>query len=137
MRLMIVLAFVATLIMPLTVAKAEEPGDSFAAVISEQIAAFQRNDVAQAFTFASPTIQQIFKSPERFGRMVRDGYPMVWRPARFEMMQIVDTPSGPVQVVLFEDQSGRLHEAGYLMQMIDGRWRINGVKVRGMPGVGT
>lgn len=133
------MTFLAATMLPpgMTGARADEPGDSFARVISQQIAAFQSDDVEKAFTYASPNIQRIFGTPKRFGRMVRDGYPMVWRPARFEMLKIVDTPSGPVQVVLFEDQSGRLHEAGYLMQNVDGTWRINGVQVRERPGVGT
>lgn len=118
-------------------ARAEEPGDSIQAVISDQIAAFQANDVERAFTHASPNIQRIFQTPKRFGQMVQQGYPMVWRPARYQWLKIVETDSGPVQVVLFEDQSGRLHEAGYLMQQIDGVWRINGVKLREVDGIGA
>ena len=69
--------------------------------------------------------------------MVKRGYPMVWRPARFEMGDIIETAQGPVQLVIIEDQSGQMHEAGYLMTEIDGIWRINGVHVREMPGVGA
>lgn len=116
--------------------RAEQAGE-IQGVISGQIAAFQANDLNAAFGFASPSIQQIFRSPDQFGRMVKQGYPMVWRPARFEMMDILMTERGPVQLVMFEDQSGRLHEAGYLMQEVNGQWRINGVHVREMPGVGA
>lgn len=106
-------------------------------VIQQQLSAFQANDLDTAFSFASPTIQEKFGSSERFGQMVEMGYPMVWRPSRYQMQRIVQTEMGPVQVVLFEDGAGRLHEAGYLMQQIDGVWRINGVKLRALPGVGS
>ena len=117
--------------------RADEPQDSIRMVIEDQLAAFQRNDLETAFSFASPTIQQKFGSPQNFGQMVQNGYPMVWRPARHEMLDLVETDFGPVQVVLFEDAFGRLHEAGYLMKQIDGIWRINGVHVRKAPGVGA
>ena len=118
-------------------AAAEEPADGIQSVIASQLQAFQQNDVDTAFGFASPSIQQIFGDPENFGRMVAGAYPMVWRPRRYEMQQLVETEQGPVQVVLFEDLGGRFHEAGYLMQEVDGQWRINGVKLRRLPEVGA
>ncbi len=118
-------------------ARADEPADAIQSVIDRQIKAFLASDLDQAFTFASPMIQKQFGDPSNFGRMVQRGYPMVWRPARYEMLQLVETGAGLVQVVLIEDASGQLHEAGYLMQQIDGKWRINGVHVRVRPGVGT
>ena len=133
MRLNALLTALMMILAPLSL-RAEEPGDSIQAVIADQIAAFQANDVERAFTHASPNIQRIFRTPKRFGQMVQQGYPMVWRPARYQWLKIVQTDSGPVQVVLFEDQSGRLHEAGYLMQQVDGVWRINGVKLRELAG---
>lgn len=118
-------------------ALAEDRDAGIQAVIAEQISDFQRSDVTAAFEHATPSIQGKFEDATAFGRMVRQAYPMVWRPARYEMLQIVDTQFGPVQVVLFEDQAGRLHEAGYLMEQIDGVWRIDGVRLRAVPGVGT
>ena len=136
MRWISVLTALFLMLAPL-VSKAGEPEDSIQAVIADQISAFQANDVDRAFTHAAPNIQRIFGTPERFGQMVRQGYPMVWRPARYEWLQIVETDFGPVQVVLFEDLGGRLHEAGYLMEQVDGVWRINGVKLRARAGVGA
>jgi len=117
--------------------RAEEPADAIQSVIERQLSAFRANDLETAFGFASPSIQQKFGDPQRFGRMVETGYPMVWRPARHQMLDLVQTEMGPVQVVLFQDQRGRLHEAGYLMQQIDGIWRINGVKLRALPAAGA
>lgn len=137
MRLTLLVSALVLMLSVPTGPRAEEPGDSIRTVIENQLAAFKRNDLATAFGFASPAIQRKFGDPQTFGQMVRSGYPMVWRPARHEMLKLVETELGPVQVVLFEDAYGRLHEAGYLMQEVDGIWRINGVHLREVPGVGT
>ena len=118
-------------------AKAEDQGAAITAVIESQLQAFQRNDLDVAYSFASPTIQRMFGNPQRFGKMVQNGYPMVWRPSSYRMDRLLETEAGLVQIVMFEDASGRFHEAGYLMELIDGRWRIAGVHVRRQPGVGT
>ena len=115
----------------------DSAGTAIALVIERQISAFQKNDLQRAFSYASPTIQKKFGTPEVFGKMVEMGYPMVWRPSRWQMVKLVDTSHGLVQVVLFVDESGREYEAGYLMQQIDGRWRVNGVHVRRRPSVGA
>ncbi len=118
-------------------ARAEEPADSIQAVIVSQLDALQANDPAAAFAHASPTIQSKFGTPEGFRHMVETGYPMIWRPARYEMLALAETAAGPVQKVLFQDREGRFFEAAYEMQLIDGVWRINGVYLRALPGVGS
>lgn len=118
-------------------ARAGEPADSIRAVIADQIAAFEANDLAAAYAHASPAIQAKFPTPEVFGRMVRTGYPMIWRPSRYQMLGLSETPRGPVQTVLIEDREGRLYEAEYEMREIDGAWRINGVYLRALPGAGA
>ncbi len=118
-------------------AAAGEPDESIRAVIEDQLAAFRRNDLAAAFGHASPALQAIFRSPENFGRMVATGYPMIWRSARHEVQGLRETPAGLVQIVLFEDGAGHLFEAAYLMVQVDGAWRIAGVELSAMPGVGV
>ena len=49
-------------------------------MIANQIAAFQHDDGAGAYRFASPTIQQIFPTVDDFMAMVKNGYPPVYRP---------------------------------------------------------
>ena len=41
--------------------------------IAAQIKAFEADDFVTAFTFASPNIQNLFRTPENFGAMVRNG----------------------------------------------------------------
>ena len=118
-------------------ASADEPADAIQSVITNQLSAFQANDVETAFGHASPMIQEKFGSPQNFGRMVEDAYPMVWRPRRYQMRELVEIDFGPVQVVLFEDAAGGLHEAGYLMRLVDGVWRIDGVQLRRLPQLGV
>jgi hypothetical protein len=117
--------------------RAEEPADSIQAVIVAQLDALQANDLTAAFAHASPTIQSKFGTPKVFGRVVETGYPVIWRPARHEMLALIETATGRIQIVLFEDREGRLFEAVYDMQQIDGVWRINGVYLRALLAAGS
>jgi hypothetical protein len=118
-------------------AHAEEPADTIQAVIAAQLQALQGNDLAAAFAHASPMIQSKFRTPEVFGQMVETGYPMIWRPAGHQMLDLVETARGAVQKVLFQDRQGRYFEAAYQMIQIDGVWRIDGVYLRPAAGVGA
>ncbi|QIE57814.1 DUF4864 domain-containing protein [Pikeienuella piscinae] len=101
--------------------------------IRSQIEAMQVDDWDRAFEYASPTIQGVFRNPENFSRMVTNGYPMVWRPKTYRAGALTETPRGLMQTMIFEDRQGRLFIADYLMQEIDGEWRINGVSIRPAP----
>lgn len=135
MRILVAAVFLAlALIRPVAAA---EPADSIQAVIERQLDAFQRNDLAEAFSHAAPDIQARFRTPEMFGRMVETLYPMVWRPEWHRMLDLGDTSEGLVQVVLIEDRTGRFHEVAYLMREVDGVWRIAGVWLSRLPDIGT
>lgn len=131
----IFLAAFLTVAAPAPRAAAESAADAAAIeqTIRSQIAAIQQDDWAKAFTYASPMIQGIFETPENFSRMVRGGYPMVWRPRSFRAGDLTDGDRGIVQVMFFEDQDGRLFIADYFMKLVDGEWRINGVQIRPAP----
>ena len=106
--------------------------------IEAQIDAFLADDVDTAFSFASPGIKQMFRTPERFGQMVRSGYPMVYRPADLRFLDRRDHPGGgQVQRVMITDQTGAVHMLDYLMiQTADG-WQIAGVQLLRGQAVGT
>jgi hypothetical protein len=110
-----------------------DDGAAMRAVIERQLEAFARDDWAEAFGYASPGIQSLFRTPDRFGAMVRQGYPMVWRPSRVEVGPVEEGPGGPVQIMYFEDATGVLHVAAYSMALVDGVWRIDGVRIRRAP----
>ena len=130
-RNIIAAAFLALAVLsPRAEAQTVEQADAIENTIRSQITAMQADDWEQAFTFASPTIQGIFQSPFNFSEMVKRGYPMVWRPKDVRTGELVQTPRGLMQTMIFVDQQNRLYIADYLMQEIDGQWRINGVQIR-------
>ena len=104
------------------------------ATINQQIEAFQSDDFDRAFEFASPTIQQIFRTAENFGQMVRQGYPMVWRPAKLRFLELRRSSGSLWQRVQVVDQQGQVHVLDY--QMIKGPdgWLINAVHLLKAPG---
>lgn len=114
-------------------AQSVEDAAGIEAAIHAQIQAMRADDWAGAFAYASPAIQGLFRDPESFSRMVTTGYPMVWRPRNFTTGALTQTPRGLQQTMLFEDRQGRLFIADYLMQLVDGAWRINGVTIRPAP----
>lgn len=104
--------------------------DSIRAIIQSQISAFQRDDGMAAYSYASPTIQGLFPSPDRFMTMVRNGYAPVYRPRSFAFGAVVETPSGPVQRVYLTGPDGRNWVALYTLQkQPDGSWKINGCQL--------
>lgn len=107
------------------------------ATIQSQIDAFLRDDFGTAFTYASPNIKMLFGSPERFGAMVRNGYPMVWRPDEVRFLELRDINGALWQKVMIRDQAGQVHLLDY--QMIQGAdgWQINGVQILRAPDVGA
>lgn len=104
-------------------------GDDIRATIGSQIEAFRADDFAQAFTFASPSIRQVFRTPENFGAMVRGGYPMVWRPSDVRFLELREIAGALWQKVMVTDSKGRAHILDYQMIEIDGGWKINAVQL--------
>ncbi|WP_146346011.1 DUF4864 domain-containing protein [Falsiphaeobacter marinintestinus] len=103
--------------------------------IGGQIEAFLVDDFETAFTFASPSIQGIFGTPENFGRMVREGYPMVWRPAEVQYLELRDIGGALWQRILIRDTAGAAHLLDYQMIETENGWKINGVQYIAPPDV--
>lgn len=112
-----------------------EPG--IEVTIENQIEAFQADDFIGAFTYASPTIRKLFGSPERFGDMVRNGYPMVWRPGEFRFLELREIDGLLWQQVLVRDEQGTVHLLDYQMIQTPDGWLINGVQILRPPDVGA
>jgi hypothetical protein len=105
--------------------------------IQNQIDAFQADDFAKAFTFASPNIKQMFGTPENFGAMVKNGYPMVYRPSSVEMQELRDVAGNLWQKVRVVDQSGAAWFLDYMMVETPEGWQINAVQLLPAPDVGV
>jgi hypothetical protein len=105
--------------------------------IQSQIDAFQADDFARAFTFASPNIKQMFQTPENFGAMVKNGYPMVYRPAEVEMQDLREIAGNLWQRVRITDQAGAGWFLDYMMVETPEGWQINAVQILPAPDVGA
>jgi Domain of unknown function (DUF4864) len=104
-------------------------------IIQDQIEAFQRDDAARAFSYASPALQSMFGSQERFMAMVKEGYQPVYRPRSYTMGEFEDTPGGTSLSVQIQDLEGTDWLAIYtLEQQPDGAWRISGCYLAKVPG---
>ncbi len=112
----------------------EEPIQS---TINSQIEAFRAGDFATAFTFASPNIKGMFRTPDNFGSMVATGYPMVVDPAQVEMQDLRTVGGALWQRVRITDQRGQAFLLDY--QMIEGPegWLINAVQLQKAADVGA
>lgn len=100
-----------------------------APVIEGQMQAFRSGDVSGAFGYASPTIRGLFGTADNFGRMVAQGYPMVWQPGQVRMLGQQTAPGMVLQRVLVTDAAGRSHVLEYQMVETADGWRINGVRI--------
>jgi hypothetical protein len=105
--------------------------------ISGQITAFEADDYAAAMAYASPAITALFGTPERFGQMVRTGYPMVCRPRLVEYLGLTVQGDRQIQQVLITDQAGALHVLAYYMTSTPAGWRISAVQILEAPQVGA
>ncbi|OZB20015.1 MAG: DUF4864 domain-containing protein [Rhodobacterales bacterium 34-62-10] len=105
------------------------------ATISQQLEAFKADDFGAAFGFASPTIKNIFRTPENFGAMVKQGYPMVWRPGEVTFLEQREIAGNIWQKVQIVDGGGRVHILDYQMIQTPEGWQINGVQLLEQPDV--
>ncbi|OYU93308.1 MAG: DUF4864 domain-containing protein [Burkholderiales bacterium PBB5] len=100
------------------------------AVIEAQLKAFAADDAVRAFSYAAPAIRTQFGDPQTFLSMVRQGYPVVFRPASTAFFQPEWVAEVLVQVVQMRDAAGRAWLATYQLQrQSDKTWRISGCAV--------
>lgn len=105
--------------------------------ITAQFEALRADDFAAAFSFASPTIQGIFGTPENFGLMVQQGYPMVYRPEDVKMLELRDISGRLYQRVFVRGGDGRGYMLDYQMVETKDGWKINGVDLISSPDLGA
>jgi hypothetical protein len=94
-------------------------------VVRSQLDAFQRDDQEAAFGYASPTIQDLFRTAEVFMAMVRAGYQPVYRPQQVHFQDVVTFRGAPTLRVFLVGPDGLAVIANYMMErQRDGTWRI-------------
>ena len=69
--------------------------------------------------------------------MVRQGFPMVWRPSEFKFLDLREIDGKLFQILVIEDQNGRFHVLHYEMLRNGNVWQINGVQIMRAPTVGS
>ncbi|MEO0729274.1 MAG: DUF4864 domain-containing protein [Pseudomonadota bacterium] len=104
------------------------------AVISSQLGHFNADNAAQAFAHASPKIQAMFGSADRFISMVKRGYPQIYRSQAARFLDLGMQDGALIQKVLVTGKDGRAVVAAYAMVEVDGVWRIDGCELLKQPG---
>ena len=102
-------------------------------IIGAQLKAFHSKDAEKAFSYASPSIQDKFRTPTRFFSMVRKFWPEVYNARRSEFLQLAEVKGIWIQGVIISDDLGETWLAQYPMELQpDGNWLINGCVVRAL-----
>ena len=114
-----------------------QDSDAIEDVIANQLSAFNDRDVQTAWSFASPMIQGLVGTPENFGSMVEQGYPMVWTNADVQFLELREIAGQFYQKVMVRDATGQRHVMEYAMVDTPAGWLINGVSELPLPDVGT
>ena len=125
-------ALFATLILALGPARADDAAAAARSIIESQINAFLSDDMATAYSFAAPSIKQIYPDQTRFFDMVKRGYQPVYRPGNFAFGRSKSAANGAgmVQEVLISGPDGQDWTALYsLERQPDGSFKINGVQM--------
>ena len=108
-----------------------EDAKAVRAVVEAQLAAFAADDAKRAFSYASPSIREMFGTPDRFMEMVRAGYPVVYRPAGVIFLNPVRVEGQLFEGVQLTDADGSVWLATYrLERQPDRSWRISGCDVQ-------
>ncbi len=126
-------------------ALAEDPGglspsdrQAIHGTIQGQLDAFRGDDGPRAFSYASPTVRKMFRTPENFIAMVRNRYAAVYRPREVEFLETYAKNRQIGQAVRFVGPHGKGFMGIYAMQrQSDDSWRIDGVVLIPIPDQAT
>jgi hypothetical protein len=108
-------------------------------IITDQLAAFARDDAAAAYAFAAPEVRAKFPTPDIFMLMVRKGYTPVYRPQSYGFSTSEETADGLVrQEVDIIAADGAAWTAEYMLRReADGTLKIISCRLVKTPGVGA
>ena len=116
---------------PASGAETSEPSgtamrDELQSIITRQMAAFGREDAAEAESFASPQLRDRFPDPSGFLAMVKENYGALVKPRSTHFDETGDSPHGPLQKVTVVANDGTVWTAVYVFERAEGSWRISG-----------
>jgi Domain of unknown function (DUF4864) len=122
----VLVLFVAFFVGLTTLSRAAEDTAVAQSVIRSQEEAISRDDAATAYTFAAPSIQSMFRTPETFMYMVRNGYAPVYRHRSFEFGRVTTSDGKIMQEVDIIDADGVAWLALYTLErQSDGSLKIS------------
>lgn len=99
-------------------------------VITLQIRAFERNDEAIAFAYASPETRKTFGTPRNFMMMVRADYALLIKHTSREFLEAATVDGVTVQPLKVVTIEGETVIALYTMELQpDREWRIGGCEL--------
>jgi hypothetical protein len=99
-------------------------------VITLQLRAFERNDEAIAFSYATADTRRVFGTPRQFMDMVRLGYALLLKHSSREFLEAANVNGLTVQPVKFLTTDGDIVVALYTMErQADNEWRIGGCEL--------
>lgn len=118
----------AALVLP---ALADEPLDAatkaaIQGVITKQLDALEHDNAKGAEAFAAPAIKDRFPEPSKFLDMVKEHYAALIHPRSKTFGETTSSPQGSLQKVTIVAADGTVWTAVYVLQQIDGQWRISG-----------
>lgn len=125
--LLALLTWAALLSLPGRAAVSDQDSQAVQATVQAQLAAFADDDAERAFAFATLAIRTLFQTPANFLAMVRQAYPVVYRPVKVLFLSPKALDAAVVQPVQLVDAAGQSWLAMYTLErQTDGRWLING-----------
>jgi len=109
-------------------AAALSPADEAAvrAAVQGQLAAFAADDANKAFSHAAPNVREAMGTAAAFLAMVREAYPVVYRPASVAFLQSEYRDGQVFQRVQMQDAAGAAWLAVYSLQRAGKGWLITG-----------
>ncbi len=99
-------------------------------VITLQLRAFERDEAAIAFSYATADTRKYFGSPRQFMEMVRGGYAPLIKHSSREFLEAAMVDGLAIQPVKFLTADGDVVIALYTMErQADSEWRIGGCEL--------
>ncbi|MES2686910.1 MAG: DUF4864 domain-containing protein [Pseudomonadota bacterium] len=99
------------------------------ATVQGQLAAFAADDADKAFSYAAPNVREALGTAAGFMAMVRNAYPVVYRPASVAFLKPESKDGQVIQRVQMLDASGDAWLAIYSLQREGNSWLITGCVV--------
>ena len=99
--------------------------------VRAQAEAFGRDDTGAAYSYAAPSIQQMFPQADVFMGMVRNGYSPIYRHKSFQFGEARAVEDRIEQTVHIIDAEGMAWDALYTLQrQPDGSMKITGCSLK-------